>query len=140
MKQKKQWRRFLSFIFAVCLLGTSSIAFAIPEREENSIMRVIGVRNSSIEFSIDSNGYTNNYGEIDLTTGYTAEVTLTLKRMGAANEIVKSWSDSGRNVIIDEGWYVTSGYFYQLFLEADIYGPSGTLVDHTEIMSQIEYY
>lgn len=100
-----------------------------------------------IEFSIDlkitSRGYAECMGELQLRSGATANMTVTLLKSTdqATWEEVDSWSDSGSSwLMVDDGCYIMSGYYYATKISADVYGSDGSFIEHISSHSNIKYY
>ena len=142
---KATMRKVICFILAIMVLSCSALAVdKQTEIENDSPNRVIGLYNIVSTLKINDNNIATCYSYVRLDNGYSADVTMTLKRapLYTSNWTdVTNWSASGSSKVeINKLKAVNSGYDYQLEIEVDIYNSSGRLVDSTTDYSDIVSY
>ena len=92
-----------------------------------------GVSTIATDLSIENSslGLSKNRVVIIMRSGYTAEVSMTLKQI-SSNGVseVKSWNDSldGTGEIVHY-YYIPSGYNYTLIVSIDVYDTNGDFVE-----------
>lgn len=141
MKRIK-FNRILSFFAALCLLVSAASA-AVPT-EDTVQPRYTGISKLTADLSISSSGYASCYGYVRLSSSsYSANMTVELQRSGNGTSwtTIKDWSTSGSYTLeLDKGWYVVSGYYYQVVTTVEVYNSSGSLVGTAPGSSVSVYY
>lgn len=135
---KKLSRTFIAIGLALVLLlslGAPASATVQP--------RYANLSSFFAELSITATGCTNNYVKArPHLSSYTVEVTMELQRLQNGDWVtIKTWSTTGKSsIILDEQWYVVSGYSYRTAATAEIYNASGTLIETaTTVSSSVRY-
>lgn len=121
----------LYFFTILCLLV--SVASAAAPAEDQIQPYYLRIATIGSDFSISSSGYARCYGYVELhNMTDTAELTVELQRStnGSDWETIKDWTASDKcTVELDKGWYVASGYSYQIHITVKVYTSSGSLVE-----------
>lgn len=138
---KKRIRQLLLLtMILVILVSNISVLAATPPTVQPLYDNV----NSALStLTISSNGLASCYGKISLKNECSAEISLTLfKSTDKKNwSSVKSWSESGTSVLkIDKSYFVASGYYYIVELNADIYNSQHVVIETITTSSSISSY
>ena len=96
---------------------------------------------TSIAVSIDLSPTwkTTDVGQVILSDSTcSAVLIMELQQLDGYWKEIKQWSDSGsRTVILDETWYVLSGYQYRAVVTAYVYNADNELVETASVISQV---
>ncbi len=92
--------------------------------------RYTRIRTFAATLTISESGYATCYSQVKSTdSSDTIDLTMELQQStdGRHWNTIKSWdiSDSSNIVDLDKGWYVSSGYYYQILATAEVYTSSG---------------
>ena len=132
----------LTLILLLCMI--SGTAFAAVIDNDDAIMPMyVGVHATMVSLDIPSSGWADCYGLIQITSGHTAELTLSLMRQSEGSATwsnVTSWTDSTYPYEIEEEYYVSSGYTYRLKLTANVYDDDGNRVSRPIAYSDEVYH
>ena len=113
--------------FAISLLVAVSILTANLVTVHAIELRYAGVIHLNSSLTISARGAATCSGSVSLMSGYTADITVELKRDGTT---IKTWTDSGsRTVSADGTYYVTSGHDYVVTTTATVYDSNGKIVE-----------
>jgi hypothetical protein len=78
-----------------------------------------------VELSTD--GKASCYGDVKLSSGYTADVKVELKQDGTT---IKTWTKSGSGTISISGtYYVMTGHSYMVTTTATVYDSNGQVIE-----------
>lgn len=89
--------------------------------------RYTGIATLTSGLTISDTGKATCAGKVMLWDGYTADVTVELKRDGAT---IKTWVSSGSGVVSAGGtYYVASGHEYVVTTTATVYDSNGKIVE-----------
>ncbi len=129
---KKTVRSALALFLALALLvAGAATALAVQPR-------FTGIYDMYSALQISSTGRATCEGSATLRKGYTADVTVELKRDGT---VIKTWTGSGSEEPYAGGiYYVTSGHEYVVTTTVEVYNASGTLVNNPSQDSQTSTY
>lgn len=123
---KKGCKVFLAILLSICCIYTTSLCGLAADIPTVS-PQYIGVSDVFVDLSISSSGYASCYSSAKLNNGYTGTLKMSLYREGI---LVKSWSTSGSSrITLDKGYYVSSGYRYQVIATVTVKNSSGYVVD-----------
>ena len=137
--KKLRATRIASFMLVLALLlSPASAANEIqPRYQKISIM-------SAELFGVSWLGKVTCVGSVSLwDTSCTARLTVDLQRSTDCSswETIKTGSASGDyDLIIEEDWYVTSGYYYQVVAGVTVFNSSGAYVEMDAAESAIIQY
>ena len=138
-------RRIFAIALILVLVGQ---VFAVPSFAMDSETEIqpyyVAVRSCAVDFSIENSvlGYSKSQVVVSLRSGYTADVTMELIRIGDSSiKTIKTWEDTGLSDIeeVSHGYYVASGYDYLLDVTIKVYNSDGEYVA-TVLTSDTEYY
>lgn len=135
---KKTIRRIILLTMILAVFGTSLNASAavrpsVQPYYENAYF-------CSAALQISEKGLATCYGRIDLYSGVSADMTMTLYRSSNKTSwsSVKSWSTDETS--IEKDYYITSGYYYRVMLDINIYNSQNKLSEEiTEYSSVCSY-
>lgn len=120
---KKQVRSVISAVLLVCILASSFVAAKATEISP----RYTGITVLTSGLTISDVGKATCNGKVMLRNGYTADLTVELKRDGTT---IKTWTASGTEMVSVSGtYYVLSGHTYVVTTSATVYDANGTVVD-----------
>ena len=137
---KRRATRIISFVLVFLLLLSSvSAANEVQPRYE----KMDGLAANLI--GVSWLGKVTCVGLVTLwDTTCTASLTVELQRSpnGTSSwDTIKSWNQSGDyDIIIEEDWYVTSGYYYRVAAVAIIYDANGAYVEMDIATSGVVQY
>lgn len=139
MKKRIRQLILLTMVLVMLVSNLSVLAAAPP-----TVQPLYDNANSaSASLTISSNGLASCYGKISLHSGCTAEVSLTLLRSTDKTSwsSVKTWNTSGASILkIDKPYFVASGYYYMVELDADIYNSRNIVIENITVSSSISAY
>ena len=122
---KKVKSVILSTMILACMIISGGQAVQAAELE--IVPFDVGVNSTTSTLTISTSGVATCSGTVRLQGGYTADVTVTLKRDGSR---VTSWTASGSGSVKAGGTYtVTKGHSYVVTTTAKIYDANGKQVD-----------
>lgn len=123
-------------MFSLCVSASGINSSVAPQRYTKVI-------EFSVDLKITSRGYAACMGELQLRDGATANMTVTLLKSSDKSTWipVDSWSASGSSwLLVDDGCFVMSGYYYATKISADVYGSDGSFIEHVSSTSNIDFY
>ncbi len=129
---KRQIRFAISLVLLVGVLMANFVtALAIEPR-------FTGIAQLFSRLSISADGAATCKGEVELRSGYSADLTVELKRDGTT---IKTWTSSGSSYVSAGGTYfVTSGHNYVVTTTATVYKSNGQWVESPSRDSIEKYY
>lgn len=129
---KKHACLVISLILLVGIL-TANLATA-----QTVVPRYIGATDLYSSLDISSTGAARCDGEVDLRSGYTADLTVELQRDGVT---IKTWRSSGNGDVTAGGtYYVESGHDYVVVATATVYNSSGQWIESPVRYSAEQHY
>jgi hypothetical protein len=109
---KKQIRTVISLLL---LLGALMANFVVVQAVEP---RYTSVRQIHATVELSTDGKASCYGDVKLSSGYTADVKVELKQDGTT---IKTWTKSGSGTISISGtYYVMTGHSYMVTTTATV--------------------
>ncbi|RAV02654.1 hypothetical protein [Paenibacillus sp. YN15] len=142
-------KKMVSFMLAFMLIFTSGVAVA--QANTNTLVSGDGIVVPYYDYisfvgatiSIDSGGRSTSTGYVFYTDNYDSMLTVELQRSdGTGWSTVKSWSDSFSGSgykLIEEDYYVFSGYTYRVVTTAAIKSGNVILEIASSTSSSVEY-
>jgi len=122
----------LLLLLSIVMAGFGAAQAAEIEPRYTGIAHVYAVLNIS-EIGAASCG-----GSTRVRSGYTADLTVELKRDGTT---IKTWTASGTgNLTAGSTYFVTSGHTYVVTTSVVVYDSTGTIVEDTSVDSQVSEY
>ena len=141
-KTSNRFTRILTVLLSLCMLTfTFSTASAAEATVQPRYQRICYFT-ASLEIS--SSGRATCYGSVtpwDSTD--IVDLTMELQRTtsGGIWTTIKTWTNSGSvSVSVDKDWYVASGYYYRVAVNASLYTADGTFVEGVTEYSVTKYY
>lgn len=129
---KKQTRIAMALLL---LVGVLVANFATAQAAEP---RYAGVARISSTLNISKSGAASCSGQVVLWSGYTADLTVELKRDGTT---IKTWTNSGSGTVSAGGtYYVASGHDYVVTTTATVYDSNGQWVESPSLDSVKKAY
>ena len=139
MQQRK--KQMLSLVVILLCLTMIVPTAAASGNEEDISPQYMVVITFGTSFDIDNNGRSTCTGKGTVETNYTIDITMELQqKKGNSWETIKTWTDSGRRVNLEENWYVDSGYYYRIKLSGEATNSSGKVIESPETYSGVQYY
>lgn len=138
--KKRTMRSLCTSLMLACLLLTSftvsaGAAVIIPP-EINP--QYTGIYALEADLNISDDGCATCYGSVSIRSGYTATLSMQLKRDGVT---IKTWSDSGSTSFdIEKDYYVTGDYDYQVVVTATVKNSAGTVIESPSVKSTVVTY
>lgn len=131
---KKFARSSLSLLLLLSIFVASIGAVQAAQVEP----RYTGVARISSNLIISESGAATCGGSAALRSGYTADLTVELKRDGTT---IKTWATSGSTFLhISETYYVTPGHTYVVTTTVTVYDSNGKIVESPSIDSRERQY
>lgn len=126
----KKWsKRCLAFTVVICIALMAAIPSLAAVPPESSPY-YIALRSIYSDLVISNNNVAECTGTATAATGYTINATLELQQQNSRGwTSIKTWSDQGKNIAIEEDWPVSSSSTYRLKLTANVYNAAGTLIE-----------
>ena len=132
---KRIIRSTLSLLLLMGIL-TSSLLTAHAEDIEP---RYTGISGLSSSIDISSSGGAECSGTVTVRSGYTADLTVSLKQDGTT---IKSWTETGLTGIagISHIYYVPTGHEYYVKTSVTVYNSDGKIVEVQSTNSGSQVY
>lgn len=125
----------------VCAQGGTSATMAVPTPTPGISPQYTAISFTSNALQHLGSGKMNCQGSTTVRDGYNAEVIVELQKNDGGWKTIKTWSDSGADsAMVEENYYVLSGYFYQLKVTNRSYTSGWSLIDDVVKYSNIVYY
>lgn len=124
-------KSIIATALVLCLVSLMCVtALAADEERENGGTRYTGAFDCFAGLAISSWGKASCSSFVDCKTGYSASLTMELKR---GSTTIKTWTTSGSGMVtLDKTYYVVSGYTYQVVATIEVKDSHGVVVDTIE--------
>lgn len=126
MKTKKIATKIFALILCFAVVWPSMMdCQAMDYDYDGNVIRIepryIGTNDVYSSLTISSSGRATCLGSVSTDSGYTANVKMSLQQKnGTTWSTIKTWSDSGADVLLSGNYYVASGYDYRVKVSADV--------------------
>lgn len=122
-----------AFLFLGILMGNLT-----PVQASDVMPRYTGIATLSSGLQISETGKATCNGSASLWSGYTADVTVELKKDGTT---IKTWTSSGSGMVSAGGtYYVATGHEYVVTTTVTVYNSNGKIVDNPSKDSPTKNY
>lgn len=129
MKMKRNVGKLCAILLVLCMVVIAASA------------RYSTISYLNAKLSINSSGYASCSGTCNIEYGYTAEVTLELQqKSGTTWKTIMDWSDSGENIRMNKGQFISKGHDYRVKISANVYDSKGNLVEDGTSYSTVESF
>lgn len=134
---KRTIRNFILACMLISVLGSTVTTLAVSSDVKPLYE---STRNVYLLFNVDENGLASSFIQVTLGKNEKCDITMTLykSRNKINRSYVESWSSSNNTAY--EKLFVSSGYYYQLKIEADVYDSQNKLVENITEYSEWEEY
>ena len=120
-------KKSVRFTISMALILSMFVASLAAAQAAAIEPRYTGIYDLSASLSISEQGQASCYGQATVKSGYTADITVELKRDGTT---IKTWTNSGSGIVSAGGtYYVTSGHTYVVTTSATIYDQNNHVVE-----------
>ena len=126
----------LSLVISLAVMPASAVADEIQPRYAG----IVSVYSS---INITSGGRADCSGDIELRSGYTADIYLILMRGNDPDfSELKTWTveNVSGKFDIDRSYYVLSGYDYCVVMSAIVYDETGKNIEAVDLFSGVQSY
>lgn len=130
MKKSVRVCALLLALFCVC--STSLSVLALEEPPITVTPLYTGLVNVQAYLSISGSGKASCTASARLRSGYTGTVTMELQRSTNKTSwsTIQPWTSSGSGTVeLSKSYYVTPGYYYQVYVTVQVKTTSGSYVE-----------
>lgn len=142
--KRKISARLLCIILVALMLVPANLAFAQTQETQRGDFepiqaRYTGINSISANISISSAGVATCKATANIKSGYTADMTMSLKGVSAG--LIKAWNTSGTGYLyLSETWPVTKGDTYYVSVYVAVYDSLGHFVEGATAVSNYVSY
>lgn len=138
----KKHVRILCIVLIISMTISAIPSMALQEEsppDEITIVEYIGTISCNAGLTISAGTATCN-AYVDLKSGYSVNISMSLQRYVSGWQVYKSWAATAGAFTLSRSCAVASGYIYRVVVNASIYNSQGSYVETVTAISSSVYH